>query len=134
VDSLLQPLLAAKQQPQVLALLPDLRAALITTGGNKHAVRVTEVATLLAEQIVAARWPASPDGNDAAASVPDPADMQPHLETFLGELWQSSATRGTWQIIHTIEGSLPLLLACAGPEALVTIAQSVTSAVPANTA
>lgn len=134
VDSLLRPLLAANQQPQVLALLPDLRAALITTGGNKHAVRVTEVATLLAAQIVGIADAPVPPAADDAVSLPAQADMQPHLEAFLSELWQSSAHRGTWQIIHTIEGSLPLLLACAGPDALVTIAQSIPSAVPATPA
>ncbi len=133
VDNLVQPLLAAGQQQQVLALLPDLRTALVNTAGNKHALRVGEAAKLLATQITLAHSPNLADDNVIGAATTSPAQMyiQPQVEAFLRELWQGSASRGLWQIIHSIEGSLPLLLACAGPEALVTLAQSVVSAVPA---
>lgn len=135
VDSLLQPLLAANLPAQVWAILPQVGEALATTSGNKHALRVTEVATLLAQQWQAASapalQPADPD-QATAPSVVARTDLQPPIEAFLTRLWANSAQRGTWQTVHTIEGTLPLLLAVEGPAALITIAQRVAGTAPAQ--
>lgn len=133
VDSLLQPLLAANLPAQVWEILPQVGEALATTSGNKHALRVTEVATLFAQQWQAAAAPAlQPAAADQATapSVGARTDLQPPIEAFLTRLWANSAQRGTWQTVHTIEGVLPLLLALEGPAALITIAQRVAGTAP----
>jgi hypothetical protein len=124
VDSLLQPLLAANIQRQVWEVLPQVQVALAATSGNKHADRVAEVAKLLVEQLVNASTPAEQEESGEAPTSGNRAAIEPHLETFLVTLWENSAQRGLWQTVHSIEGSLPLLLACKGPAALVTIAQN----------
>lgn len=124
VDNLLQPLLAANIQRQVWELLPQVQAALAITSGNKHAARVAEVAKLFAQQLAATSGPEHQDDSGDAPSSVDRAALEAHLETFLADLWANSVQRGIWQTVHSIEGSLPLLLACKGPAALVTIAQN----------
>jgi len=140
VDSLLQPLLAANLQKQVWELLPPIGTALATTSGNKHAVRVAEVANLLAQQLAvsdqASQERGQEDSAQEASAAHSPAVMRtairPHIDSFFTALWESSAQRGTWQTVHSIEGSLPLLLAAEGPAALVTIAQKVVTITPAQ--
>jgi hypothetical protein len=39
------------------------------------------------------------------------------------QLWDADVLKGLWQTVHGIEGSLALLLALDGPEALMTLAQ-----------
>ncbi|MCX6045231.1 MAG: hypothetical protein NT075_08960 [Chloroflexi bacterium] len=113
VQGLLQPLLNASRYKPALGLLPQLHAAMGKLNGHKHAVRVAEVTTLLAQPLA----PTSPLYNDPATR-----DI---LTQFLVNLWQASAQRGIWQVVHSIEGSLPLLLALEGPQAAVEIARSV---------
>ena len=43
--------------------------------------------------------------------------------SFLVQLWESDVRKGLWQTIHGIEGSLALLLALEGSDALMTVAQ-----------
>lgn len=124
MDNLLQPLLAANIQRQVWDLLPQVQAALATISGNKHATRVAEVAKLFAQQLAVASAPDQQVTSEAGVAPIDRAAIETHLETFLVDLWTSSAQRGIWQTVHSIEGSLPLLLVCKGPAALVTIAQN----------
>jgi hypothetical protein len=45
-------------------------------------------------------------------------------ETFLSQIWEADAKRGLWQIIHSIEGSIPLILALEGPQTLLIIARA----------
>lgn len=113
VQGLLQPLLAANKFKSVWDLLPQLLTALGKLNGHKHAVRVTEVTTLLAQ-------PLAP-----FAPLHDDLDVRPILENFLVQLWQASAQRGVWQTVHSIEGSLPLLMALEGAQAPVMIARAV---------
>lgn len=127
VNSLLQPLLTAQLYAQIWALLPQVREALVTTSGNKHAVRVAEVTQRLLLPWQMATTAESPeneteqtDNPSAAVSV---ADLRTNIESFLIRLWESNVARGAWQTVHSLEGSLALLLVMEGPEALVTIAQ-----------
>lgn len=113
VQGLLQPLLAANKFKPVWDLLPQLLTALSKLNGHKHAVRVTEVTTLLAQ-------PLAP-----FAPLHDDPGIRPILENFLVQLWQASAQRGIWQTVHSIEGSLPLLMALEGAQAPVMIARAV---------
>lgn len=127
VNSLLQPLLTAQLYPQIWALLPQVREALVTTSGNKHAVRVAEVTQLLLLLWQMATTAESteiegeqPDNSSSSVTV---VDLRTNSESFLSRLWESNVLRGAWQTVHALEGSLALLLALEGPSALITIAQ-----------
>ncbi len=133
-EGLLEPLLAAGRVQQALALLPDVaEQALANSTGDKHAVHVRKVCTLLAE-LPGIEPPApSPalalveDGNGADLPQPSAADASAsiaRLRDFLLTLWRNNAGKGVWQAIHGVEGSLPLVAALEGPQALVAIAQA----------
>jgi hypothetical protein len=128
IDGLLRPLLNAGRTDLVWRLLPQVRDALTASSGDKHTAQVQRVATLLAERAVPrltalpAAETAHPDGN---APTPDPLQAHAALAGFMLELWQADTQKGLWQTIHGIEGSLPLLLALEGPEALLGVAQAV---------
>lgn len=130
VDDFLQPLLAAHLPKRAWELLPQVIEALLTISGNKHAARVAEIANLLMQQLAATSTLDPQDGSDDAALVAEETASQPPVESFLTNLWESSARRSTWQTVHSIEGTLPLLLATEGPDTLVAIAQNVLTAVP----
>lgn len=118
LNDLIRPLFLAGQQTQALALLPSLLRVLQTTSGSKHATQVTAASSLLAHQLrLATVEPlATPEG---AHSLAQPA------EQFLHELWQADAQRSIWQIVHGLDGSIPLLLALEGPTGLVALAQAI---------
>jgi hypothetical protein len=137
VDGLLRPLLAADRVDLVWALLPQVRAALNASSGDKHATQVQRVTMLLANQaapeIVNAILRAAPVVTEPTASngnldgthlgSADPLQAHAELTQFLVQLWESDVRKGLWQTVHGIEGSLALLLALEGPEALMTLAQ-----------
>ena len=116
-DGLLRPLLAAGRVQQATALLPEVLDALAASTGDKHTARVREVAALLARQV---RLQAAQPQSASA----DGAELRALLTQFLLDLWQKDAERGIWQAVHGVEGSLPLVLALDGPDALVTIAEA----------
>ncbi|MCL4860309.1 MAG: hypothetical protein KJZ93_12915 [Caldilineaceae bacterium] len=124
LDGLLQPLLAAGWSTLVKSLLPDLVQALAATSGNKHTMQVTTVASLLAHQLrlaghVSPRQTAETNGSSDH-------DWAITATAFLADLWQHDAQRGPWQLVHSLEGSIPLLLALEGPDALVALARAAT--------
>jgi hypothetical protein len=139
VDGLLRPLLAARRADLVWALLPQVREALNASSGDKHAAQVQRVTMLLATQAapdimdaimntpvsggerITPEAMAAADGNEGAAA--DPVQAHAELTQFLVQLWESDVRKGLWQTIHGIEGSLALLLALDGPDALMTLAQ-----------
>jgi hypothetical protein len=47
------------------------------------------------------------------------------LESFLLGVWQADSQRSLWQTVHGIEGTLPLLIALDGPEAIVALAKGI---------
>ncbi len=53
----------------------------------------------------------------------DPNHTHAELTQFLVKVWESDVRKGLWQTIHGIEGSLALLLALEGSDALMTVAQ-----------
>ncbi|RIK58525.1 MAG: hypothetical protein DCC57_00450 [Chloroflexi bacterium] len=125
LDGMLRPLLAAGRLEHVWTLLPQVREALTASSGDKHTMQVQRVATLLAEQAaprLMAPPQAAPAGNGADA---DPIQTHAHLADFVLELWRADVQKGLWQTIHGVEGSLPLLLALEGPEALLAVAHRV---------
>jgi len=112
LDGLLEPLLKAGRFDLAKVMLPDLRAALVVSGGDKHATHVGHMATLLTEQVYAGQI------DETALEM---------IQTTLRELWREDAQQGVWQTVHAIEGGLPLLLALEGPDALVAIARAAES-------
>ena len=132
VDGLMQPLLNAGLVEQALALLPQVVSeALINSAGEKHSVHVRRVASLLASLpgigAADAATPPAGNGNGAGSSqsIPIPTPDAVHrLREFLLLLWQADAAKSVWQIVHGVEGSLPLVAALEGPQAVVAIAQA----------
>ena len=62
---------------------------------------------------------------NGVSTIDIPADVRAQLEEFLTGLWANDAHRGLWQTIHGIEGSLPLIIALDGPDAVLSLAQKV---------
>jgi hypothetical protein len=133
VDGLLRPLLAANRADLVWALLPQVRAALNASSGDKHATQVQRVTMLLANQsapeiVDAIMHPrpsddlAASNGNIEREGNTDPLHAHAELTQFLVHLWEEDVRKGLWQTIHGIEGSLALLLALEGADALMTLA------------
>jgi len=118
VDGLLQPLFRAQREEQAWELLPDLQIALLTLSGSKHADRVAAVAELLRD--VLQRRP-NERGNSGVPSHP----VRNVIDAFLRDLWRESAKRGLWQVVHSIEGTLALLLQVEGPGGILAIVQAV---------
>jgi hypothetical protein len=131
VDGLLRPLLNANRVDLVWSLLPQVRDALNASSGDKHATQVQRVTMVLANiatpPIVATMAQANygggsngENGDDTPAT--DPILAHAELTQFLVQLWESDVRKGLWQTVHGIEGSLALLLALEGPDALMTLA------------
>lgn len=131
VDGLLRPLLAAGRTDLVWGLLPQVGEALNASSGDKHAAQVHRVTLILANQaapeIVEAIMKSPAEGivasNGNYDNRSDPLQALSELTHFLVRLWESDVRKGLWQTIHGIEGSLALLLALEGPDALMTVAQ-----------
>jgi len=123
IDGLLQPLLQSNRQEDAWGVLPDLRRALLKTSGSKHASRVAEVATLLAEEI-SHSGKGHPERSGAEDSDNSNKKARHIIDAFLRDLWRESAERGLWQVVHSIEGALPLILALEGPGGVLAVAQS----------
>ncbi len=122
LDGMLPPLLAAGYNDKVLYLLPALRDALASSAGDKHELHVHKAAKLLAQMVDhgEADVGASDSATDGASSV----ESNAALNNFLEALWADDASKGLWQTVHAVEGSMPLLFALEGPQALVAIAES----------
>lgn len=118
-DGLLRPLLSAGRTQQAWSLLPQIRAALTSNTGSKHAARVAEICVLLARQMRLE----STNRTATSTTATNTTDSRNLLAQFLIDLWQTDAAKGEWQAVHSVEGSLPLLLALEGAQALVTIAR-----------
>ena len=131
VDGLLRPLLAAGRADLIWTLLPQVRDALNVSSGDKHTAQVQRVTMLLANQatpqkIAARALPVNPDAQDETAQPNDGmSHLQAHneLAQFLVELWENDVRKGLWQTVHGVEGSLALILALEGADALMTLAQ-----------
>lgn len=124
VGDMLKPLLASGRTRQGLALLPIIGDALRFGSGEKHAVRVAAVANALTGE----RTPAGVlDAEQAAANGyshgASAAETRAALEQFARGVWKNDEQRSLWQTVHGIEGTLPLVLALEGAEAVAVIAE-----------
>lgn len=108
LDGLLEPLLAGGRWADVWALLPEIQDVLARVGGDRHTVHVHRAAELLVEHM------------DVIPPAEQP--LERYVE-FLSGLWGQDAQRSIWQVVHGIEGSLLLVLALEGPEAVIHIAR-----------
>ena len=122
LDGMLPPLLAAGYNDKVLYLLPALRDALASSAGDKHELHVHKAAKLLAQMVD--HGEADVGASDGATDGASSAESNAALHHFLEALWADDASKGLWQTVHAVEGSMPLLYALEGPQALVTIAES----------
>ncbi len=123
LDDLLASLLASGRTKLALSVLPALSAALRSGLGEKHAMRVANVANVLVTELAPAqpeRLDPARDGKAAAAAL-EPETRQA-LEQFLIDLWQKNTARGLWQTVHGIHGSLPLVLLLEGPQSVEAVA------------
>jgi hypothetical protein len=100
-----------------MALLPDVQLALSASTGEKHAARILTVAKLLADEVL----PTTDDDGEQTTVTPE---LRSALENFVLGLWKGDTSRGVWQTVHGIEGTLPLVVALEGPQALIDIAKA----------
>lgn len=105
VDGMLSPLLQAGYLTEAWSLLPDLLSALKMSIGDRYSDHLRRFSKLFAAETPAL---------DAVG--------RDHLIQFLTDLWNTDAQRGIWRTIHSIAGTLPLILALCGPQSLVDIA------------
>ncbi|MBW7884494.1 MAG: hypothetical protein H3C34_18010 [Caldilineaceae bacterium] len=124
LDDLLRPLLAAGRTRLALSILPTLQAAMDVGSGEKHAMRVAGAAQVLAGELGhQLKRPGKNEEQDVGSDLD--GESRAALEQFLVAVWQTDARRSLWQAVHGIEGSLPLVIALDGPEAVVDIARAV---------
>jgi hypothetical protein len=120
-ENLLAPLLAAGRVEQALSVLPLYQRAMGGGSGEKHASRLAHLSRLLATELAASlRTPTADEVNGATSSA-----VRSALESFLLGVWQADSQRSLWQTVHGIEGTLPLLIALDGPEAIVALAKGI---------
>jgi len=116
-DGLLRPLLTAGRTRDAWALLPEIKAALISSTGEKHTSRLRQISALLSRQVRLA---------NATANRPDEEfeETCAIFANFVADIWAEDANRGLWQIVHGINGALPLVLALDGAGAVAAIAKT----------
>jgi hypothetical protein len=117
LENLLRPLLETGRVRAAMALLPDVQLALSASTGEKHAARILTVAKLLADEVL----PTTDDDGEQTTVTPE---LRSALENFVLGLWKGDTSRGVWQTVHGIEGTLPLVVALEGPQALIDIAKA----------
>lgn len=115
LDGILEPLLAAGKSRYAWGLLPQFREALLAVRGTKHATRVGQITKPLASTL---------NSYAAKSNTQYTSAMRQRLEEFCVLLWQENSQRGIWQAVYGIDGSLSMLLALEGADALVEIANA----------
>jgi len=121
IQDLLQPLLTAKAYKQVWQVMPLALDALIESSGDKHAVNVNKVSKLLMALI---QQPEQPLNSASQRQSRHSHDANQPLTDFILTLWQAAIPKGIWQTVHSIEGTLPLMLAIEGPDAVADLART----------
>lgn len=107
-------------------MLPLYQRAMGGGGGEKHASRLANLSRLLASEL--ATFLQAPRAGEVNSG--DPSTVRSALEAFLLGVWQADSQRSLWHTVHGVEGTLPLLIALDGPEAVVALAKGSPS--PAN--
>lgn len=117
-ENVLEPLLSARNDRMLWAFLPDLCRALGGIVSREFPTRVEDVCEKLVRRL-ALRQAEEGDDQDAAALE----EEQAVLGDFLVQLWEQSADQSVWQTVYAVGGALPLVIALAGSEAAMAIAQ-----------
>jgi tetratricopeptide (TPR) repeat protein len=123
LDDLLRPLLASGRTKLALSVLPVLATALRSGMGEKHAARVSHVASVLVGEL-APEQPErlDPSRNNSSAAAALAPEAQTAIEQFLTDLWRNNAQRGLWQTVHGVHGGLGLVHLVEGPASVEAIA------------
>lgn len=120
-ENLLAPLLAAGRVEQALSVLPLYQHAMGGGSGEKHASRLAHLSHLLATELAASLQAPMAD----EVNGDNPSAVCSALESFLLGVWQADSRRSLWHTVHGIEGTLSLLIALDGPEAIVALAKGI---------
>lgn len=110
IEALLEPLLDGNRLDLVWELLPDLSNLMVAVHGERHAMHMRHVAELFVLHL----GPAQVD-----------AEVGARLHDFVTGIWTQDSRAGIWQLVHGIDGTLPLILALEGPGAAIEIATAV---------
>lgn len=111
-ENVLEPLLESGHHDLLWSFLGDVQDALSAILSREQPARVEAVAEILVAQLAQLTEQEEGLGKARAAA-----------EQLLTKLWQTSGERGIWPAVYAVGGSLPLLIALAGDEAAVQIAQ-----------
>lgn len=117
-ENVLEPLLSARNDRMLWAFLPDLCRALGGIVSREFPTRVEDVCEKLVRRLTL-RQAEEGDDQDATALEEERAV----LGDFLVQLWEQSADQSVWQTVYAVGGTLPLIIALAGSEAAMAIAQ-----------
>ncbi len=117
LDGLLSPLLAGGLRQPAMALLPALADAISHSTSDKHVAHVRKASAMLRPMIEQSRGETAADSEDGTSTVAS-------VGRFLETIWAADASKGLWQTVYGVEGSMPLLYALEGPAALTAIAES----------
>jgi len=142
-EHVLQPIAAAGQEPMLWSVLTEAGKALLDSlSGQELSSRVEDMMRVVMQHLHDSEdfdqdlQESKQDLSLHSFENPDPHSVQPQMAEqvyldsesyalqFLQQLWQDAAHNGIWQTVYTIGGTLPLLLALAGPQAVVMLAQA----------
>lgn len=124
-ENVLEPLLAAWHDRVLWAFLPDLRRALGGIAGREFPTRVEDVCVKLVERLKMRTRPDPEDEGTPADSSSRSQEEEAYLGEFLVQLWEQSISRGIWQTVYAVGGSLHLLIALAGSDSVEAVARFV---------
>ncbi len=118
LETVLETLLETGHDDLVWAFLPDIQQALDGLQGRELPARLEELSLRLVARL-----------RQMAPTTPDPGPSQGASEAreilgrFLMGLWKDSAAQGVWRMVYALGGTLPLLIALEGSEAVVSVAE-----------
>lgn len=120
-ENVLEPLLAGDNDRMLWGFFPDLCRALGGIVGREFPTRVGDVSVKLAERLARRRAAAE----KAAGALDGPLqEEEAALGNFLGQLWEQSVAQGIWQTVYGVGGALPLVIALAGSEPVLSLARA----------
>ncbi|MBI3960793.1 MAG: hypothetical protein HY328_18435 [Chloroflexi bacterium] len=122
-ENVLEPLLSVQNDRVLWAFLPDLRRALGGIVSREFPTRVEDVCAKLVRRLALRQ---AESASESAAQAQDDPRLQEEwasLGDFLVQLWEQSVAQGMWQTVYAVGGALPLVIALAGSETVLALAQ-----------
>ncbi len=120
LETVLETLLETGHNDLVWASLPDIRQALDGLQGRELPARLEELSLKLATRL--GQMPPAGPSPGSPRSAPQ-TEARGILGRFLAGLWKDSAAQGVWRMVYALGGTLPLLIALEGSEAVVRVAE-----------